>query len=188
MVGYGIVTISYHTIATGAESRSRPHKLLFHNYSNSVLLSSSPSSLILARKTLPESCMSWPFHSFSRHSLIKNRRGDLKAQASSFIHPNVISSQFLRFCSERPRYLFLPTSTRLVIGHNMNNWLHATLPKCCQMTKREIISPAKRRFYPHICGIWKQHEVTPNQFNLDPYYYYPPISQQHTLDCVKKQA
>jgi hypothetical protein len=136
-----------HTIATGAVSRSRPHKLLFHIHSNSVLLSTSPSPLILAGKPLPGSCMSWPFHSLSHHSLIKNLwRWNLKAQPSSFIHPNVISSQFLRVWSERPRYLFLPTNTRPVIGHNMmNSWLHVILPKCRQMTKREIISPAKRK-------------------------------------------
>lgn len=98
-----------HTVATGAESTTRLHKLLFHNYSNSVLLSTSRSPSILERKILPASCMSWPFH-----SLIKNLwRWDLKDQPSSFTLPNVISSQFFRFCSERPRYL--PTSTRPVM-------------------------------------------------------------------------
>ena len=61
-----------HAIATGAESRSRLHKFLFHIYSNSVLLSTSPSSLIVAWKTLSASYMPWPFHSLSRPSLIKN--------------------------------------------------------------------------------------------------------------------
>jgi len=144
-----------HTIATGAESRSRLHKLPFHIFSNSVLLSTSPSPLILARKTLPASCMSWPFLSLSRHSLIKNLwRWDLEAQPSSFILPNVISFQFLRFCSERPRYLFRPTSTRPVIGYMMNSWLHVILPKCRQMTKREIISPTKRKVYSQINTVY----------------------------------
>jgi len=129
--------------------------------------------------------MSWPFHSLSRHSLIKNLRGwDLKAQPSRFIHPNVISFQFLRFSSERPRYLFLPTSTRPVIGQHDEQLTTRHSSKMLPNDEtRNYISSQKKGLSANTCGIWK-HEATPNQFKLDPYYYYPSISP-HTLDCVK---
>jgi hypothetical protein len=44
---------------------------------------------------------------------------------------------------------------------------------------RNYISSQKKSLSANKCGVLKQHEVTPNQFNLDPYYYYPPISHKH---------